>query len=260
MIAYLEGHFRYNTMNSWNAAHSYAAKVKVQCLTFPSSEARNRAYDLVQTDEAMWDVNSIMQDFAEDHNYEWQAGFNGRSGGYIVLYQGRRKKSEHKSVCTNCGQRNFRSILSAPTNKEEELRNYYADHQCWVTEVYLREPAVQAIGLPGADVVRLINGWKRTEELKWALTNNVCGVCHQPTRINHEMYETFTYAGRGTDMGEDFGSWDTYSLKSRVKLVMEFDRMVEQCIAAFVSFCVNHESVEQEYKVTKTRLVAKEVS
>jgi hypothetical protein len=260
MIDYLSGHFRYNTMNSWNQAHSYAANVKIQKLTFPNNEARNRAYDLVQTDEAMDDVRFIMQEFDQAHDYEWQVGFNGRSGGYIVLYQGGRRKSQHKSVCTNCGQRNFRSILPPPTNKEEELRNYFADHQLWVTEVYLNEPAVQAIGLPDADVVRLISGWKRTKELEWALTNNVCGVCHKPTRINREMYETYTHPGKGTDMGEDFEEWSTDSLRDRVKLVMEFDRMVEQCIAAFVNFCANHEAEEETYMVPKKRLVAKEIA
>ncbi len=115
MIDYLSDHFRYDTMNSWNGATSYAANVKIHRLEFPSNEVRNRAYDLLQTDEAYDDVKFLMDEFAERHGYEWQMGFNGRSGGYIVLYQGGERKSDHKSVCIRCGQRNF--TLATDENK-----------------------------------------------------------------------------------------------------------------------------------------------
>ena len=260
MIAFLKGHFRYDTMNSWNASSSYAANVKVQRLTFPSNEVRNRAYDLVQTDEAMDDVRFIMQEFDRDHNYEWQVGFNGRSNGYIVLYQGGRKKSEHKSVCTNCGQRNFRSVLAPAVTKEDQLKHYMVSHNLWTAAVTNQQPEVKAIGLADEEVARLIDLWRSTKELEWVSSNNVCGVCHEPSRVNRETYETFAYPGKGVDQGEDFKDWDTGSLKDRVRLVMEFDRMVEQCIAAFVNFCAGHEAVEETCMVPKQRLVAKEVA
>lgn len=259
MIAYLTGHFRYDTMNSWNASTSYAANVKIQKITFPNNEVRNRAYDLLQTDEAYDDVRFIMRDFDKKHDYEWQVGFNGRSGGYIVLYHGGRKKSEHKSVCTNCGQRNFKSVLPPLVGKEGQLRSYLIAHNFWTPETYLMQSDVQAIGLLDADVIRLIKEWRSAHDLKWVSTDNMCGVCHKPTRVNREFYETFTNPGKGTDMGEDFEEWDMYSLKQRVKLVMEFDRMVEQCIKAFVDFCTNNEAIEETYSVPKTRLVAREI-
>ena len=43
-----------------------------------------------------------------DSNYLWQAGMNGRSGGYLVLYQGEKRPSGYKSYCANCGQKNYR--------------------------------------------------------------------------------------------------------------------------------------------------------
>lgn len=199
MIAYLTGHFRYDTMNSWNASTSYAAKVKIQNLTFPNKEAESRAYDLVQTEEAMEGVRFIMQEFDEDHDYEWQVGFNGRSGGYIVLYHGGKKPSEYKRVCYDCGQKNYRA-----------------------------------------------------ESVK-------CGNCGSDNMHNYSGFETFTYPGKNVDMGEDFVEWDMHSLKQRVRLVMEFDRMVEQCMKAFVDFCTNHEAVEQTFQVPQKRLVAKEI-
>lgn len=260
MIAYLVNHFRYNTMNSWNGSTSYAANVKVQKLTFPNNEVRNRAYDLIQTDDAYEDVRYIMRRFDKDHDYEWQVGFNGRSGGYIVLYQGGRKKSEHKSVCTSCGQRNFKSVLPPAVTKEDRLKHYMATHNFWTTAVTNEQSEVKTIGLSEDEVTQLINRWRSTGELKWVSSSNVCGACNKPTRVNREFMETFTHPGKSTDMGEDFAEWDMYSLKQRVKLVMEFDRMVEQCIKAFVDFCTNHEAVEETYHVPKTHLVAKEIS
>ena len=34
------------------------------------------------------DINQLVSDFNVNHDYQWQAGFNGRSGGYLVLYTG----------------------------------------------------------------------------------------------------------------------------------------------------------------------------
>ena len=56
-------------------------------------------------------LKPLMDAFAEAHNYRWQAGMNGRSGGYLVLYQGETKLSQYKSYCTCCGQRNYRIAL-----------------------------------------------------------------------------------------------------------------------------------------------------
>ena len=57
-------------------------------------------------------LKPLMDAFAEAHNYRWQAGMNGRSGGYLVLYQGETKLSQYKSYCTCCGQRNYRIAVS----------------------------------------------------------------------------------------------------------------------------------------------------
>ncbi len=109
MIDFLSNHFRYSTMNSWNGESSYAANVKLHRLNIPR-EIQDNAYALLDTEEAHERIGDILNQFARDHNWEWQAGFNGRSGGYIVLYQGGRKLSGYKSCCTACGQRNFKTV------------------------------------------------------------------------------------------------------------------------------------------------------
>ncbi len=109
MEAFLETHFRYNTMNSWNNATSYAHNMKVYNLGL-ERDIVNKLFDLIATDDFYLRINDLIGEFGEAHNYSWQAGFNGRSGGYLVLYQGGRKPSGYKSYCCACGQKNYKSV------------------------------------------------------------------------------------------------------------------------------------------------------
>ena len=52
----------------------------------------------------------MLDEFNEQHNYHWQAGMNGRNGGYLVLYHGFCEPSKYRSYCTHCGQNNFSSV------------------------------------------------------------------------------------------------------------------------------------------------------
>jgi hypothetical protein len=98
---------RYDTMNSWNGSRAPAFNLKVYYVI--PQEYRDKVYELMECDGFYDDINFLMMEFAQTHNYLWQAGFNGRSGGYLVLYRGGRKAT-HKSVCTVCGQRNYKTI------------------------------------------------------------------------------------------------------------------------------------------------------
>ena len=81
MTAYLQNHFRYNTMNSWNCATSYACNLKIHKLGL-SNEIESKLYDLIQCQEFFDVQRELMDAFAEDHQFRWQVGMNGRSGGY----------------------------------------------------------------------------------------------------------------------------------------------------------------------------------
>lgn len=87
MEAYLGGHFRYHTMNSWNGSTSYACNMKLYRLDL-DLETMDTLYDMIQVPEFYDDRSMLIQDFNTAYNYQWQAGWNGRSGGYLVLYQG----------------------------------------------------------------------------------------------------------------------------------------------------------------------------
>ena len=116
MKAYLDGHFRYDTMNSWNRATSYAVCVKLNRLNMTHDELM-KCYELYQVDDCdeASGVNIVLEEFAVRHDWRWQIGFNGRSGGYCVLYKGGLKDSGYKSFCTACGQQNATSVKDTGT-------------------------------------------------------------------------------------------------------------------------------------------------
>ena len=138
MTAYLSGHFRYNTMNSWNRSTSYACNMKLYKLGLDRG-TEDKLWDIIQVPE----FYERIEDFNWQHNYLWQAGWNGRSGGYLVLYQGGTKPSGYRSYCTKCGQKNYTSI--AETGNwcgvcNEEARVDYI------------KPPMQIFSFPGRDV------------------------------------------------------------------------------------------------------------
>lgn len=142
MTAYLSGHFRYDTMNSWNRSTSYACNMKIYNLGL-DRETENKLWDLSQVPEFYDRLNELVEDFGRQHNYLWQAGWNGRSGGYLVLYQGGTKPSEYRSYCTHCGQKNYRSVAETGTRCgvcNEETRIDYS------------KPPMQIFSYPGRGV------------------------------------------------------------------------------------------------------------
>jgi hypothetical protein len=103
MIEFLSKHFRYNTMNSWNRSTSYAKNVKLHRLGL-TREQENRAYEIIQANGAYDKINGIIMAFGVTNDYRYQIGFNGRSSGYLVLYQGGKNDPGYKTRCDNCGK------------------------------------------------------------------------------------------------------------------------------------------------------------
>lgn len=199
MTRFLTGHFRYYTMNPWNLSKSYACNLKIYNLGL-DREITNKLYDMLQTNEFYEKMHELMYDFGAEHNYVWQAGMNGRSGGYLVLYQGGAKPSQWRSYCTNCGQRNFTSVTK---------------------------------------------------------TGTVCGKCGQSARqdFTKPPMDIFTLPGQGTDDGEDFEDWDIDTLRERVRLVQEFDRLADDMVRRAVELAKSCTVVDEEYLVPQSRKV-----
>lgn len=198
MVQFLENHFRYSTMNSWNHSTSYANNVKIHSLGLTPSQV-DKLYEMTELTEFYERLEPLMSWFAEQHNYFWQVGFNGRSSGYLVLYQGYSKPSAYKSFCTKCGQRSFKTVEETGSCR--------------------------------------------------------CGSCGTDHRINYSVSpkEIGIYPGKPTDMNEDFEDWDIYSLKKRVMLVQEFDRLCDQMVALTCELADNYE-IEESVVFQPTRV------
>jgi len=110
MIAYLKKHFRYHTMNSWNGSTSYANNIKLYNLDKPADIDEQTWWEMLEITQWQERLSDLLEDFSRKHNWQWQAGINGRSGGYLVLYRGGIKPSGYKSYCTNCGQKNYQPV------------------------------------------------------------------------------------------------------------------------------------------------------
>ena len=106
MVEYLTSHFRYDTMSSWNQSTAYAACVKIHGSWVPR-DLQDKAFAIYDQGDVFDDISGVMREWDASNHHKYQVGFNGRSGGYIVMYRGGEKPSEYKSVCQDCGQKNY---------------------------------------------------------------------------------------------------------------------------------------------------------
>lgn len=81
MFNFLKNHFEYNTLNSWNRLTSIANNVKLYRLGLTGDWCV--AMDLLNAGEYE-EINMMIREW-ERENRGYQVGFNGRSGGYLVL-------------------------------------------------------------------------------------------------------------------------------------------------------------------------------
>ncbi|HFI0144863.1 TPA: hypothetical protein ACGOR8_001940 [Streptococcus suis] len=87
MIDFLKDHLTYSTMNYWNKSNSYANNVKVYNLDL-DEDIEEKLYKYVYEEVEIYELDYILREMKESFAREWgyYPGFNGRSGGYIVLY------------------------------------------------------------------------------------------------------------------------------------------------------------------------------
>lgn len=88
MVEFLSGHFKYDTMNSWNRIQSYANNVKIYNLGLPEV-IENKLYQIVCDNVIFEEYELLLQDMQNQFLNDWgyYPDFNGRSNGYVVLYQ-----------------------------------------------------------------------------------------------------------------------------------------------------------------------------
>lgn len=104
MTGFLRGHSRYWTMNSWNRSTSYANCVKVHRLDLTPEQLEN-AWAMLDMPQVYDAIHAVLEEWAVKHEWRSQISFNGRSGGYLVLYQGGLDwKSARTAQCDECGK------------------------------------------------------------------------------------------------------------------------------------------------------------
>lgn len=99
MWNFLNDHFTYSTMNSWNGMKSIAHNVKLYNLGLEGDWTVAMRYLMDEADSGALQIyiNDEIREF-ERLNPEYTVGFNGRSGGYLVLYN----KDNYRSVLPDC--------------------------------------------------------------------------------------------------------------------------------------------------------------
>ncbi|MFC1761170.1 hypothetical protein ACFL6U_03720 [Planctomycetota bacterium] len=115
MTAFLQQHFRYHTMNSWNQSTSYANCIKLHHVSKLTDIDEDTWWQMLEISQWHETLRDLLDDFGRNHDWAWQAGTNGRSGGYVVLYRGGIKPSGYKSYCTQCGQKNYQAVPEGET-------------------------------------------------------------------------------------------------------------------------------------------------
>ena len=130
MTGFLKNHFRYPTMNSWNYSTSYACDLKIHSLGL-DADLTDRLYDMLELQEFFSVQKELLYEFGKQHRFLWQACMNGRSGGYLVLYQGEMRESGYQSYCTCCGciMKNTQVDRLSAVRRLDELRDVWKRQQ-----------------------------------------------------------------------------------------------------------------------------------
>ncbi len=254
MANFLKSHCRYDTMRSWNAMTSYAQNIKIHNLGL-SFEQADIAYDMLETD--YWnEIRQPIDTFISEHGHSYTIGTNGRSSGYLVLYESHLEVTGHYSYCPMCGQNNYKKVppvfadMNAQTIAQEILKNPNAHHP----NVYLQQSAVQALSMTDDEKWTLAN--RLSIELRNCSSQASCGVCGT-TRVNFQVQpKRLVVRSNGIDQGECFDpeDWTMSRLRERVDLVCAFDATcdaIRDNYIALVGNCRVVESVEYQPIVVK---------
>lgn len=82
MFNFLKNHYQYYTLSSWNGLRSIANNIKLYRLALSGDWVTT--LNFLESDNYCV-INSIIEDWEYAHK-GYKLGFNGRSGGYLVLY------------------------------------------------------------------------------------------------------------------------------------------------------------------------------
>ena len=113
MFNYINNHFTYFTMNSWNQLKSIANNVKLYNLDLDGDycNAIDFIFDECDSGSLQSQINDMIYDWEREHP-GYVLGFNGRSSGYLVIY------NKDRDGHTNCRSIVPDCLLGYDTYKE----------------------------------------------------------------------------------------------------------------------------------------------
>lgn len=123
MFNFINEHFTYYTMNSWNRLESIANNMKLYNLKLDGdwTTVLDYLYDEEDIGGIGFQIRDLIEEW-EDNHPGYSLGFNGRSGGYLVIYNHDRRN----------GTVNFRNILpddltgfDTYEDFKETIKDYY---------------------------------------------------------------------------------------------------------------------------------------
>lgn len=137
MWEFLANHFTYNTMNSWNGLKSIANNVKLYKLNLAGDWTNVIKYltDVGDCGGLQLQIDDELRAFDEKYYPNYRVGFNGRSNGYLVLYNA----DNNRSILPDCVA-NYDSYEDFKT----DLKTYWEDSKVSDFNDELRE-AVQVV-------------------------------------------------------------------------------------------------------------------
>ena len=116
MFKFLKEHFKYATLNYWNNLFSIANNVKVYKLGLDYE-----ILHLLELDN-YFTINTMIEDWEMVHN-GYKVGFNGRSCGYLVLYNDNNNKSVLDDYITD--NSNYEDFKEDIKYNYDTLKNYH---------------------------------------------------------------------------------------------------------------------------------------
>lgn len=99
MFNFINEHYTYFTLNSWNQLQSIAHNVKLYNLKLEGDWCVAMDYLFSENDigDLQFEIHMMIKDWEADHP-GYLLGFNGRTSGYLVMYN----KDNNRSIVPDC--------------------------------------------------------------------------------------------------------------------------------------------------------------
>lgn len=155
MFEFLRNHYTYDTMNSWNGLKSIANNVKLYNLELEGGwdNALNFLYDNDGYNDLVYLINDTIEIWEDEHP-GYSVGFNGRSGGYLVL----------------CSKNNNRNILPGEIidydnyeDFKENLKDYWGGVKYFINDLRYYTKLVQDFDKLCDELRNIVNEYSKMD-------------------------------------------------------------------------------------------------